>query len=57
MTVFFVAHAPEEQVSRLVSGGIHSGMTCVSPELHVVGAIEYLVVDVSQLNSWRIPVR
>ena len=45
MAVFFVAHAPEGQVSRLASGGIHSGMTCVSAGLDVVDVIEYLVTE------------
>ena len=45
MTVFFVAQAPEGQVGRLASGGIHSGMTCVSAGLDVVGATEYLVAE------------
>ena len=45
MIGFFVAHTPEGQVSRLASGGIHSGMTCVSAGLDVMDATEYLVAE------------
>ena len=45
MAVFFVDHVPEGQVSRLTSGGIYSGMTCVSAGLDVVDVIEYLVTE------------